>query len=575
MLQRGHNNGTELLEEAVDANILFYLAKKGDYHRLIKIVECKPVEGYPSPWTVRDDMGHTLLHWAALWGHTEFVTAGVREIDPDSRPDNGQTVLMWAVIRGHIDTMNAIIAARADLLAKDCLGATPFTIAIQHKQFAAVLVLLRRGTTAVIDDCDINGCTPLHWAAYKGDIKSLRLLLGYYGTRANPIDNSGMTPLHRAVRSCQLEAIAYLLEAKADQQIRDDKGKTPLEMAEEFKDDCTWPHIVRLLKNRLASPNMDIEAALHDGGEDDNKKRGRVVESFKRMCNSPSAQKAFPLFWLICVFLAFVQYVIDLRPQSHDVAPRVSKLFEYAVPLSLIFFVVVAKKDPGKVKPGTGNHSGVEQLQKALAGEGKTDIADAVSDCKRLCTTTWVVKGFRTKYCTQTKSCIEEFDHYCVWLNCSIGRGNHRQFILLSIIEMFTQLFHVYLLWYVGTTVVEYTGFGSYIYNIAAGYPLLFPILIIHLLTIPWVLMLIVHQCRLIAMNLTTNEMLNLHRYEHFWEISEDGCLRSLGNFHNPFDKGSWWKNTLDFWWRRRRSEMRSREHSHCASHECCKSHTK
>jgi hypothetical protein len=79
----------------------------------------------------------------------------------------------------------------------------------------------------------------------------------------------------------------------------------------------------------------------------------------------------------------------DLRPQSHDIAPRVFKLFEYAVPLSLIFFVVVAKKDLGKVKPGTGNHSGVEQFQKALAGEGKTDIADAVSEhdnlgCKRI-----------------------------------------------------------------------------------------------------------------------------------------------------------------------------------------------
>lgn len=69
---------------------------------------------------------------------------------------------------------------------------------------------------------------------------------------------------------------------------------------------------------------------------------------------------------------------------------------------------------------------------------------------------------------------------------------------------------------------------------------------------------------RLVNRNLTTNEVVNLYRYDHFWvqvEPSQEnhnggGNSRTVAakDFFNPFDKGSWWKNQLDFWWWRTRS---------------------
>merc|ERR1719223_2161906 len=100
--------------------------------------------------------------------------------------------------------------------------------------------------------------------------------------------------------------------------------------------------------------------------------------------------------------------------------------------------------DPGKLPARTKGSSGVEELMRALDTDGPSN---SMPDLSRLCTTTWVLKDLRTKYCAQTEACVREFDHYCVWLNCAIGRGNHRQFVFLACIEWLTQICHLYLLY--------------------------------------------------------------------------------------------------------------------------------
>merc|ERR1719401_2921770 len=207
--------------------------------------------------------------------------------------------------------------------------------------------------------------------------------------------------------------------------------------------------------------------------------------------------------------------------------------------------------DPGKLPVRTRGHSGVEEIQKAL----DRDVPDdSLPDINRLCTTTWVLKDLRTKYCSSTCACVDEFDHYCIWLNCAIGKGNHRQFVGLAIVEFLTQSTHIYLIWAMSTTLVKYTSFGSWLFQVITGYPLLALITILQCVTAPWVLMLIIHQSRLIMMNLTTNEMMNMHRYEHFWKMTMAAPGRFSKTYHNPFDKGGRVKNCLDFWWLKNRS---------------------
>merc|ERR1719171_815223 len=159
---------------------------------------------------------------------------------------------------------------------------------------------------------------------------------------------------------------------------------------------------------------------------------------------------------------------MDLRAMSYTVAPHASLAFEIGIPLTLAIFAYTALMDPGKVPPKMPGNSGVEEIMKAL------DSPDEhVVDISRLCTTTWVLKGLRAKYCKETGAVVEEFDHYCIWLNCAIGRNNHRPFIVLAIVEFLTQLSHIYVCWASAKELVNVPGTGSWLFGVVTGYPLL------------------------------------------------------------------------------------------------------
>ena len=43
----------------------------------------------------------------------------------------------------------------------------------------------------------------------------------------------------------------------------------------------------------------------------------------------------------------------------------------------------------------------------------------------------------RAKYCTRTGCVVARMDHYCVWLNATVGYGNHRTFMLFLLSHLF------------------------------------------------------------------------------------------------------------------------------------------
>jgi ankyrin repeat protein len=51
------------------------------------------------------------------------------------------------------------------------------------------------------------------------------------GAKANVFDNSGVTPLHRAVRTRSLPAVQALLNSGADPRAQNKSGSTPLHLA--------------------------------------------------------------------------------------------------------------------------------------------------------------------------------------------------------------------------------------------------------------------------------------------------------------------------------------------------------
>merc|ERR1719272_1418973 len=106
-----------------------------------------------------------------------------------------------------------------------------------------------------------------------------------------------------------------------------------------------------------------------------------------------------------------------------------------------------------------------------------------------------------------------------------------------------TQLSHWWVIFHVTLELVPWQNAISWITTLIMTYPLTVFVWFIQSFSAPGIMMLLMHQLRLVAENMTTNEMMNAYRYEHFWQVNSDD--RRI--FRNPFHKGGVVANCTDF----------------------------
>mmetsp|Transcript_15099 Transcript_15099/g.32534 ORF Transcript_15099/g.32534 Transcript_15099/m.32534 type:complete len:593 (+) Transcript_15099:460-2238(+) len=500
-------------------------------------------------WNERDQDGSTVLHWGALLGSLEVVNKALdMGLEVDVRAENKQTPLFWAVTRGQVKTVKALLARGADMFAKDSLGASPPLIAIQFKQATVLLYLLanEKIRSQVLATVDSKGCTLSHWAAYVGDMAGLKILEHYRADIAGARDNDGKTALHRSVsQNFNRDIIEFLLDQQVNPYVKDSNGKTFLDIA---GDQHGRPQVEAALAKIFKERNINPGCVDHGDGSSMDLESSMPKKASKGTSNGKSdfekLMKWGPaIFWLACVSLTTFEYLIDIRDHCWTNRPMSAFLFELGVPASLILFVAVAFTDPGIIKPRP-KELAIEEVTRGFES-GTLDYAP------KLCSETWVVKPPRSKYCRETGRCIEEFDHFCGWLNCAIGKNNHRQFMVLAIVEVSTQLLYLYLGF---TAAVELQPLGNsyteWFLALAAFYPLLVMNLMIQFFTALLILNLVKFQGTLVCWNYTANEFINAERYG-FTEVAASG-KRELRV--SPFNKGSSSANCMDFWYIRRRS---------------------
>jgi hypothetical protein len=137
-------------------------------------------------------------------------------------------------------------------------------------------------------------------------------------------------------------------------------------------------------------------------------------------------------------------------------------------------------------------------------------------------------------------ACVEGFDHYCVFIDNTVGGGNHRIFVTVLCFEILMQILYSVMYVYALKTVFYAAPFeGKRMHLCGIFVAMLFNGGVLCGLT-----GLCKEQCGGICQNLTFYEILKRQSLPHFWPAQN--------KFQNPFNDGCL-GNCIAFWTKSRR----------------------
>ncbi|HEY4138813.1 MAG TPA: ankyrin repeat domain-containing protein [Casimicrobiaceae bacterium] len=148
-----------------------------------------------------------------------------RGMDPNSVDPNGDPLLFIAARAGYRATVDVLLAAKANVNAKNRFGDTPLMVAALNGQLEIVRRLRVQGA-----ELDPRGWTPLIYAATGGHDAVVTYLLDQ-GANINGQSPNGTTALMMAVRESRGSTFDLLLRRGADVQRRNENGASALDWA--------------------------------------------------------------------------------------------------------------------------------------------------------------------------------------------------------------------------------------------------------------------------------------------------------------------------------------------------------
>jgi len=260
--------------------------------------------------------GVTPLSLAATGGDAAIVERLLKAgADPNTTVADGETVLMEASRTGNVDVIKVLVAHGANVNAREnWMGETSLIWAAAEDNAAAIRTLVELGA-------DVNGrsasvkypaqkpkdpgnyvgsappkgeWTPLMYAAREG-ADSAALTLIELRADVNVKDPEGMTPLIEAIINMHLDLAAQLLDKGADPNLADASGMTALYAAVDMR----TPAWERGRPDREENDNLDclgMMKVLLDHGADPNAAlQNRVIQRYHANGSAALGEGTTPL----------------------------------------------------------------------------------------------------------------------------------------------------------------------------------------------------------------------------------------------------------------------------------------
>lgn len=285
-------NGTELISSLKDGrgSTLLHIAVENEFRRVVEVLLELPRRDI----NVTNNDGCTVLYLASARGYISMVELLLKVplVDVNISDNRGRTPLLIATVRGHLDTVRVLLRLPNILVnSSDNAGNSPLHVAANRGHIRILKMLLvmpnidvnaqdNEGHTALynvvwrsrtydkltsdiyvdvlrvlleVPTIDVStrsrmGTTLVQAAVWSGHTEFLRMLckVPNINMGINATDHYGRSALHVCVYFRNENATKILLEVDGiDRSLRDHRGRTPLEVAQERD----YKRIAKLLSN--------------------------------------------------------------------------------------------------------------------------------------------------------------------------------------------------------------------------------------------------------------------------------------------------------------------------------------
>ncbi|KAK9949234.1 hypothetical protein M0R45_004767 [Rubus argutus] len=178
----------------------------------------------------------TALHVAVKCGHRSVV---IRLVDADPElccftTNANESPLFLAISKGFPKIASYILDKSPTSLSFDGInGVTALHAAVTRKSTCKDIVkMMVSKHPEMIREVDELGWTPLHYAAFKGNVKAITSLIQQDSSAAYILDNSGMSALHVAAYAGSIKVMKELIRLRPDTcDLLNHRGQTAVHAA--------------------------------------------------------------------------------------------------------------------------------------------------------------------------------------------------------------------------------------------------------------------------------------------------------------------------------------------------------
>lgn len=498
-----------------------------------------------------DQGGHTLLHWAAKRvDDIRFLQTLINlatkhgmasKLNVTSNDNVGMHPIHWACTEGSIIHTALLLKNGADPEAKDNSGCTPLLIAAQYGQVEVVAYLLKQN--ANIRATDTSHDTALHWAAYKGSIEIVGLLTYYNQLSFATQDTYGQTPLHLAALRGHTSVVRYILQQldrstnKSERGVlfvKDKNERTPLDLAI-HKNRPNVEVVLKEAMTKVENPGGHFirNTLWHNLKEVVSPRSWKVWMGLSpRGVDETDTPTKFPFYFVVAnLIMHFILMVTFIAPFFNSgIGLLWDKSGWLMLNFLLIFLVWYSFVKTVKTSPG--------YLDESLPDIGKwrklyDETLDAYADENfnkdqempfQLCHTCHVARPHRSKHCRVSRKCILLFDHFCPFVDNTVGLYNYKYFYMFLLTMVLAEI-----AWFVA--LIMYTSRYKSAHGSVHWLVLCLGIEIC-IIFFP-VAGLLIYHTQLCFANLSTNEHMNLRKYKYLYPM-----INNKRQYRNPWDKG-------------------------------------